>query len=152
MVAIRFAWVSTSSARVILSEAKRNRTRSAPSKAKVGSRADYAQDDTDVLFASSVRVILSGAQRSRTRSATRSVGISDGVLLPLRRSCASHTPSGFDFGLRPSLRMTRRVRLLSYVSISGVVLCSHIRGQCRARFSPCIDIRFTDLPFIKAWC
>ena len=33
---------------------------------------------------------------SRTRSATRSVGISNKILLSPRRSCASHTPSGFD--------------------------------------------------------
>ena len=34
---------------------------------------------------------------SRTRSATRSVGISNKILLSPRRSCASHTPTGFDF-------------------------------------------------------
>ena len=66
-----------------------------------------------------VRVILSERSESNAERDTqwRDLGR---VYLSHRRSCASHTPSGFDFGLRPSLRMTRGERSSAQCSYKSV--------------------------------
>ena len=76
-------------------------------------------DERANLSCTSLYVILSGVKRSRTRRAMRSIGISIiyivSIISVLQTAAEIPPPlcygaaSQFDCGLRPSLRMTRRM-------------------------------------------